>query len=86
MPTQDANEKCLLHNNLLFFRVSFLFFCSLDETESTTEELDLMPDAKVIWCESEEMIADILTKALQGIQFEKLVLKMGMCPVEDQDT
>jgi hypothetical protein len=50
------------------------------------EELDLMPDAKVIWCESEEMIADILTKALQGIQFEKLVLKMGMCPVEDQDT
>jgi hypothetical protein len=50
------------------------------------EELDLMPDAKVVWCESAEMIADILTKALQGIQFEKLVLMMGMCPVTDQDT
>jgi hypothetical protein len=50
------------------------------------EELDLMPDAKVVWCESEEMIADILTKALQGLQFEKLVLMMGMCPVTDQDT
>ena len=49
------------------------------------EELELMPDAKVVWCESEEMIADILTKALQGLQFEKLVLKMGIRPVGDQN-
>ena len=50
------------------------------------EELDILPDAKAVWCESEEMIADILTKALQGMQFEKLVLKMGICPVANQDT
>ena len=43
-------------------------------------------NAKAVWCESEEMIADILTKALQGMQFEKLVLKMGICPVANQDT
>lgn len=45
------------------------------------EELSLLPDAKVVWCESGDMVADTLTKALQGVPFEKLTLKMGVVSV-----
>ena len=32
---------------------------------------------KIQYCKTEDMIADVLTKALTGAQFEKLIIMMG---------
>ena len=32
----------------------------------------------LIFCRSEDMIADVLTKAMSGVVFKKLIVKLGL--------
>ena len=40
---------------------------------------------KVIYCKSEEMTADILTKGLLNYQFKKLRTKLGLTPMIQEE-